>query len=119
MPASFWVDVRDQSRLWTLDEAERHFETLYGDAEPYMQQLVRVFLDDDTFAPAYQFLNGELDPRVLTLFERALELKVPHNAFSVWMLTPLPGRNSPRPAAALEHPERLMEYLEAFARNRP
>jgi hypothetical protein len=27
-----------------------------------------------------------------------MELKVPHNVFSAWMLTPLPGKNYPQPA---------------------
>jgi hypothetical protein len=53
------------------------------------------------------------------LFRRALELKVPHNSFTWWMLTPLPGANMPPPVAALEHQDKLMEFLEDFARNRP
>ncbi|MHA7297686.1 hypothetical protein [Pseudarthrobacter sp. MDT3-1] len=102
----------------TLEECEQHFETLYGDPEPYMQQLVRVFIDDETLAPGYQFVDGQLHPVVLTLYRRAMELKVPHNCFTAWMLTPLPGENYPRPVAALDHPEKLMEYLEEFARDR-
>ena len=104
----------------SLDECEQHFETLVGNPEPHMQQLIRVFVDDETLAPSYQFGDdGLLDPVVQALFMRALELKVPHNSFTHWMLTPLPGKNYPRPVAALEHPGRLMEYLEDFARNRP
>lgn len=55
----------------------------------------------------------------MALFERAMELKVPHNSFTAWMLTPLPGKSYPRPVHALEHQDRLMQYLEDFARNRP
>lgn len=104
----------------TLDECEAHFEKLVGDAEPYMRQLIRVFVDDETLAPSYQFReDGLLHPVVQALFNRAVELRVPHNSFTHWMLTPLSGKNYPRPVAALEYPERLMEYLEDFAGNRP
>lgn len=113
-------DLYNGVRLMTLEECEQHIETLVGDPEPYMQQLIRVFVDDETLAPSYQFGDTELfNPVVQALFKRAMELKVPHNSFTHWMLTPLPGKNYPRPIAALEYPERLMEFLEDFARNRP
>ncbi len=115
----WWENLGD-FRLMTLEECVQHFEALTGDPEPYIQQLVRVFIDDKTFAPSYQFgEDGLPHPVVQTLFSRALELKVPHNSFTHWMLTPLPGQNHPRPVKALGHPGRLMEYLEDFARNRP
>jgi hypothetical protein len=116
----WWENCREDFRLLTMEECEQHFETLYDDAEPYMQQLVRVFVDDQTLAPGYQFVDmGTLNPLVLSLFRRAMELKVPHNSFTHWMLTPLPGPKMPRPVAVLEHQDKLMEYLEEFARNRP
>jgi hypothetical protein len=115
-----WWDSLEDFRLMTLDECVEHFETLVGDPEPYMRQLIRVFVDDATLAPSYQFSeDGLLHPVVQALFKRALELKVPHNSFTHWMLTPLPGKNYPRPVAALAYPDRLMEYLADYARNRP
>jgi hypothetical protein len=32
--------------------------------------------------------GGQLDPRVTVLFRAALEAKVPHNYFALWMMTP-------------------------------
>lgn len=116
----WWENGLGESKLMTIAECEQRFETLVGDPAPLMQKLVRVLIDDKTLAPSYQFgEDGLPEPAVQALFKRALELKVPHNSFTHWMLTPLPGIGNPRPVAALEYPERLMEHLEVFASNRP
>ena len=45
------------------------------DPEPVMQQLIRVFIEDGTFCPGFQFLpGGQFRPTVLILFRRAMEL---------------------------------------------
>jgi hypothetical protein len=42
-----------------------------------MRQLVRVFIDDGTFCPGFQFLpGGQLHPNVVDLFRRAMELNI-------------------------------------------
>jgi hypothetical protein len=37
----WWENDREGFNLLTMEDCEQHFETLYGDAEPHMQQLVR------------------------------------------------------------------------------
>ncbi|MEW1813033.1 hypothetical protein AB0284_20315 [Pseudarthrobacter phenanthrenivorans] len=114
-----WEECREEFGLLTLDECVQHFKALSDHSEPSMQQLVRVFVDDETLAPGYQFMEpGILNADVLSLFRRPMELKIPHNSFTHWMLTPLPGRNAPRPVAVLDHRDPLMQYLEDFARDR-
>ena len=50
--------------------------------ESVMRQLVRVFIDDGTFCPGFQFLpGGQLRPTGVGLFQRAMELQIPHNYF--------------------------------------
>lgn len=93
----FWDGVRCECGLQTLDECRRRFEALYGDPEPYMRQLVRVFVGDGTLVPGIGFVDGQLNPVVLALFRCAVELRVPHNSFTAWMLAPLPGRTRPGP----------------------
>lgn len=92
---------------------------MHSDPAPALRRLVRVFIADDTYCPGFQFRSdGTPDPRVLVLFEQALALKVPHNVFAAWMVTPL-AAGAPRPVDALAHAARLARELEAFASNRP
>ena len=68
------------------------------DPEPVTRQLLRVFIDDGTFCPGFQFLpGGHLRPTVVGLFQRAMELQIPHNYFTVWMVTPLGTWPDPAP----------------------
>jgi hypothetical protein len=54
-----------------------------------MRQLVRVFIDEGTFCPGFRFLpGGQLRPQVIELFRSAMELDVPHNYFTAWMVAP-------------------------------
>jgi hypothetical protein len=78
-----WAAIRTEFTLPALEQVRRRLSGLMEDPEPVMQQLVRVFVDDGTFCPGFQFLpGGQLHPRVLGLFGRALELDIPHNCES-------------------------------------
>jgi Ethanolamine utilization protein EutJ (predicted chaperonin) len=88
------------------------------DPEPVMQQLVRVFIDEGTFCPGFQFLaGGQLHPTVVALFKRAMELKIPHNYFTVWMVTPLGILDGSRPVDLLDGgPQPLLRALETLGK---
>jgi len=60
------------------------------DPEPVMQQLVRVFVEDGTFCPGFQFMDrGRLHPVVTGLFRHAMDLRIPRNYFtSGWSRPP-------------------------------
>lgn len=78
-----WAGIRAEFTLPALEQVRRRLTELMDDPEPVMQQLVRVFIDDGTFCPGFQFIaGGHLHPTVVDLFQRALELKVPHNCES-------------------------------------
>lgn len=113
-----WDRIRSEFGLLTQDEFEAHFETLFNDPEPFLRQAVRVFIDDDALFPGFQIVDGLLSPTVLALFEKALELDVPHNIFASWMVTHLPGKNYPRPVDALQHEPQLLQALEAFTQGK-
>ena len=83
-----------------------------------MQQLVRVFIDDGTYCPGFQFLaGGQLHPTVVDLFQRAMELKIPHNYFTVWMITPSRELGGARPVDVLKDSRApLRRALEALGR---
>ena len=112
-----WSRIRDEFGLLTDEEMERHFEALYGDPDPYLQEAVRVFIGDGTFFPGFQLVNGEPSATVLALFRQAMELKVPHNVFAAWMVTPLRA-GTQRPVDGLEHPQILAGALDDFAHGR-
>jgi hypothetical protein len=72
----------------------------------------RLLIDDGTCCPGFQFLpGGQLHPTVLTLFQRALELQIPHNYFTAWMVTPARTLRGLRPVDCLELPSRLLDLL--------
>jgi hypothetical protein len=78
-----WAGIRTEFTLPTLQQVRRRLSELMEDPEPVMQQLVRVFFDDGTFCPGFQFLpGGQLHPTVVGLFRRAMELDIPHNCES-------------------------------------
>jgi hypothetical protein len=81
-----------------------------------MRQLVRVFIDDGTFCPGFQFLpGGRLHPQVIELFGRALELDIPHNYFTLWMVTPTKALAGARPVDHLKGgPAPLLRALESY-----
>nr|WP_256869653.1 hypothetical protein [Paenarthrobacter ureafaciens] len=82
----------------SLEQVRERLSAVHHDPEPVMQQLVRIFLDGGTYCPGYQFRHDQtLDPVVVALFERAMELRVPHNYFALWMMVPSPALQGKRP----------------------
>lgn len=63
-----------------------------------LRQLVRVFIDEGTFCTGFQFLaDRSLSPVVMALFQRAIELRIPHNYFALWMMAPCHALDGARP----------------------
>lgn len=87
------------------------------DPEPVMTRLFRVFIDDGTFCPGFQFLpGGQLHPNVRELFTRAMALGIPHNSFAAWMMTPSRVLAGSRPVDLLKDPPgSLFPALEKFS----
>jgi hypothetical protein len=83
-----------------------------------MRQLVRVFIDDGTFCPGFQFLpGGQLHPTVTELFQRAMNVDVPHNYSTIWMVTTSKDLAGARPVDHLKgNPAPLFRALESFRR---
>lgn len=111
-----WAGIRTGFTLPTLGQVQRRLSELMEDPEPVMQQLVRVFIDDGTFCPGFQFLpGGQLRPQVLELFQRAMELQIPHNYFTLWMVTPSKALAGARPVDHLKGgPAPLLRALESY-----
>ena len=110
-----WERIRKEFTLPALEHVARRLSELMDDPEPVMQQLVRVFIDDGTFCPGFQFLpGGQLHPTVMGLFQRALELKIPHNYFTVWMVTQCRELGGSRPIDHLKgSPAPLLRALNS------
>lgn len=113
-----WEVIRAEFTLPALEQVRLRLAELMDDPQPVMQQLVRVFIDDGTFCPGFQFLaGGHLHPTVVELFQRALELKVPHNYFTAWMVTPSRELGWSRPVDRLKGgPAPLLRALETYRR---
>jgi len=111
-----WAGIRKEFTLPTLVQVRRRLSELMEDPEPIMRQLVRVFIDDGTFCPGFQFLTGgQLQPTVVRLFQRAMELQIPHNYFTVWMVTPSREHAGARPVDHLKaDPAPLLRAVESF-----
>jgi hypothetical protein len=111
-----WAAIRTEFTLPTLEQVRRRLSELMEDPEPVMQQLVRVFIDDGTFCPGFQFLpGGQLRPQVIDLFGRALELQIPHNYFTLWMITPSRDLAGARPVDHLNAGTApLLRALESY-----
>jgi hypothetical protein len=110
-----WAGIRAEFTLPTLELVRRRLSELMEDPEPVVRQLVRVFIDDGTYCPGFQFLpGGQLHPTVVGLFQRALELQVPHNYFTAWMVSPSRDLVGTRPVDHLKAgPAPLLRALEA------
>jgi hypothetical protein len=111
-----WEKIRTEFTLPALEHVRRRLSELMEDPDPVMQQIVRVFIDDGTFCPGFQFLpGGQLRPGAIELFDRAMELQIPHNYFTVWMVTPSQDLAGVRPVDLLKtNPSPLLRTLEAF-----
>jgi hypothetical protein len=115
-----WESVRTEFALPTLEQVRRRLGELMEDPDPVMRQLVRVFIGEGTYCPGFQFLpDGQLHPAVVSLFRHAMELKIPHNYFTAWMITPAAELRGARPVDSLPHFPRLHQALEGFAAQPP
>jgi hypothetical protein len=111
-----WEGIRTEFTLPGLEQVRRRLSELTEDPEPLMQQLIRVFIDDGIYCPGFQFLPGaRLHPTVVGLFQRAMELSIPHNYFTVWMVSPSRDLGGGRPVDLLRNsPAPLLHALDAF-----
>lgn len=113
---TLWDRLEAEFTLPALEQVQARLASLHNDPEPVMRQLVRVFIGDGTYCPGFQFrADGSLHPLVISLFDRALELQVPHNYFAAWMITPLAGPGI-RPVDTLHRHVQLTGELSALAR---
>jgi HD-like signal output (HDOD) protein len=53
-----WAGLRTELTLPPLAQVHRRLSELMEEPEPVMRQLVRVFIEDGTFCPGFQFLPG-------------------------------------------------------------
>jgi hypothetical protein len=113
VPDEMWAALRREFGLPSLEQVHARLRAL-PDVEPVLRSLVRVFIDAGTFCPGFQFTTGgQLDPRVTALFRAALEAKVPHNYFALWMMTPARELSGTRPVDRLDETSRLIRLLQA------
>jgi hypothetical protein len=112
-----WAGIEAEFTLPSVEQVRGRLAELMADPEPVIRQLVRVFVGEDTYCPGFQFLpGGALHPGVIALFDLALDLKVPHNDFTAWMITPSRRLDGNRPVDLLHQKTRLFEVLESSAR---
>lgn len=98
VPEQLWERIRNEFQLPSLEQVRERFSAVHEDPEPVMRQVVRIFLDGGTYCPGFQFRSDlTLEPVVVALFERAMELRVPHNYFALWMMVPSPALQGRRP----------------------
>jgi hypothetical protein len=69
IPPQLWNAIREEFGLPTLTQVWERLEAGFPDPEPALRQLVRVFIDEGTFCPGFQFQRDlSLDPVVVRLF---------------------------------------------------
>jgi hypothetical protein len=115
IPPQLWDAIRDEFGLPAVGQVRERLEVVSLDAEPALRQLVRVFIDEGTFCPGFQFQpNLSLNPVVVRLFQRAIELRIPHNYLALWMMTPCHALDGARPVDRRqeEHSPALLAALE-------
>jgi hypothetical protein len=118
VPEHIWDSIREEFTLPTAADLEAHFQSL-GDPEA-MRRAVRVFIGEGTFCPGFQLKDGRFHEPVLRLFDHAMSLKIPHNVFAAWMVSPLPAEPRSRPVDILDSTTLLQSSLVAFGdRYRP
>ncbi|MFJ6359243.1 hypothetical protein [Pseudarthrobacter oxydans] len=116
IPPQLWDTIRDEFGLPALSQVRERLEAGSPDPEPVLRQLVRVFIDEGTFCPGFQFLPDlSLNPVVVGLFQRAIDLRVPHNYFALWMVTPCHALDAARPVdrRQKQHQAALLSALES------
>jgi hypothetical protein len=118
VPEPIWDSIREEFTLPAAADLEAHFQAV-GDPEA-MHRAVRVFIGEGTFCAGFQLKDGLFHEPVLHFFDQAMSLKIPHNLFASWMVTPLPTEFRSRPVDILGNLRLLQSSLIAFAdRYRP
>lgn len=103
IPDELWDRIRDEFGLPALEQVRERLATRFPNPEPVIRQLFRVFIDQETFCPGFQFQpDVSLNPVVTGLFERAMELRIPHNYIALWMMSPCTTLDGARPADRLQ-----------------
>ncbi|MFE4080436.1 hypothetical protein [Paenarthrobacter sp. YIM B13468] len=98
IPEPFWERIRNEYGLPTLEQVHERLSAVQEDPKPVMRQLLRVFVGEGAYCPGFQFRPDlSLDPVVAELFDRAMELRIPHNYFALWMMVPSPALQGRRP----------------------
>lgn len=93
-----WERIRNEFNLPGLEQVRERLSTVHEDPEPIMRQLARVFIGEGVYCPGFQFRPDlTLAPVVVGLFESAMELRIPHNYFALWMMVPSPALQGSRP----------------------
>jgi hypothetical protein len=117
-----WAGIRAEFTLPTLPQVRRRLSELMEDPEPVMRQLVRVFIDEGTLCPGFQFQPDlSLNPVVVGLFQHAMKLRTPHNYFALWIMTPcpaLPWWGHVRPTGEKKQLARLLDLSGRGGRGR-
>jgi hypothetical protein len=116
IPPQLWDAIRHEFGLPALGQVRDRLEAGSPDPEPVLRQLVRVFIDEGTFCPGFQFLpDMSLNRVVVDLFRRAVELRIPHNYFALWMVTPCYVLDGARPVNRCQekHGPALLAALES------
>ncbi|MDI2036830.1 antitoxin Xre/MbcA/ParS toxin-binding domain-containing protein [Paenarthrobacter nitroguajacolicus] len=108
IPPQLWDRIREEYGLPTLEQVRERLTAVSQNPEPVMRRLVRVFIHDQgTYRPGYQFQPDlTLNPVVTGLFDRAMELRIPHNYLALWMMTPCPALDGSRPVDRLKPGDR-------------
>lgn len=98
VPSQLWETIRDEFGLPTLGHVRERLNIRFPDPDPVLRQLVRVFIDEGIFCPGFQFQpDMSLNPVIAGLFERAMQLRIPHNYFALWMMPPCHALDEARP----------------------
>lgn len=116
IPPQLWETIRDEFGLPTLGQVRDRLEAGSPGPEPVLRQLVRVFIDEGTFCPGFQFQpDMSLDPVIAGLFQRAMLLRIPHNYFALWTMTPCHALDGARPVDRCQeqHQAALLSALES------
>jgi len=118
VPEQFWDRIREEFTLPTLEQVRDRLAAVHEDPEPLMRQLTRVVVDDQTYCPGFQFSPDlPLSPVVVRVFERAMQLRIPHDCFALWMMVRSPALQGRRPVD-LEGQRGSGPLLEALDRVR-
>ncbi|WP_461189099.1 hypothetical protein [Arthrobacter sp. Z4-13] len=118
VPEHIWDSIREEFTLPPASELEAHFQAI-GEPEA-MRRAVRVFIGDGTFCPGFQLKDGLFHEPVLRLFAHAMALKIPHNVFAAWMVSPLAAAGGSRPVDMPDSLTLLQNSMAAFGdRYRP